>query len=494
MSNFNKKTVGLFLVIVSFFLTTNVYADDYPDDIYDGDYSIEEMLENYNVVTFGKKELDSKMSQNVVRTVYGNYGNIQPVYLLKGDAAIFHVNSQFLINGTLHRRRIDLKKNNDSLKSSLISMSSFFLGNPSEYKPDFCGYDFGQWYGAAGCYNRNDSIYSINGGSYYVNLNSSLTNFVVGNYMNYDRLKDSIQTKQNRIKRGRAIVSQDRVAHVKTGGEYFISDINEIDSILFDDFADNKDKLTIITINNTGDIKFPKIYESMDNGEGSLVSTNDYYGMNRPDSNYAEYYVIDRYYGNIIWNIPNATYIELPSAPFIGHVIAPNADLYGPELHYAGAFLVNSLYLEGNSEAHFYPLTITDIPYQSNMESVKAKTNLKKSQGSIKFYHNLDPNDLGEGTVVSFKVEAEKNYLLSGMVIKDEEGNPVEYKEIGDGEYEFTMPATDVVITPQFKEKNLINTLTNPKTGRNFLIIFGVIGIISFISYKKYKKEKSKLV
>ena len=111
--------------------------------------------------------------------------------------------------------------------------------------------------------------------------------------------------------------------------------------------------------------------------------------MERPNSNYANYYVIDKYYGNIIWNIPNATYIELPSAPFIGHLVAPNADLYGPELHYAGTFLVNSLYLEGNSEAHYYPLTSTNIPYRSNPEPVKAKLNIKRNQGNIKFNNSM---------------------------------------------------------------------------------------------------------
>ena len=33
-----------------------------------------------------------------------------------------------------------------------------------------------------------------------------------------------------------------------------------------------------------------------------------------------------------------------------------------PETHFAGGVIVNSLYAEGNSEAHFYPLQPVDIP------------------------------------------------------------------------------------------------------------------------------------
>ena len=95
--------------------------------------------------------------------------------------------------------------------------------------------------------------------------------------------------------------------------------------------------------------------------------------------------------------------------------------------------------------------------------------------------------------VVSFKVEAESDYLLSGMEIKDDEENIIEFKEIGDGEYEFTMPATNVTITPKFVEKNIKNTIeqiiTNPKTKNNFFILLGIIIVCFIVGYKKIKKK-----
>ena len=480
-----NKIIIIFLLIVSLsFITVNVYADDYPDDIYDGDYSLKEMLENYNVITFGKKDLDSHMIQNSFS---------------KGNAKLFHINSRFLINGNLKVFRADFLTNSDNLKSYTKTITP-------EDRMLFCGYkgimsDMGDSSncGVSNPYisdNLPNKLYTSTSNYLYVNSTGKSSGSSIGNYMNFDRLYDSITTEQNKIRKGRYITSEDSVAHLETGGEYYIDDINDISEIVFDNFEDNQDNLTVITINNTESINFPKIYASENNGEQSLISTNDYIGMERPNSNYANYYVIDKYYGNIIWNIPNATYIELPSAPFIGHLVAPNADLYGPELHYAGAFLVNSLYLEGNSEAHYYPLTSTNIPYRSNPEPVKAILNIKRNQGNIKFNNGINNENLEEGMVVSFRVEAENDYLVSGIEIKDEDENIIEFREIGDGEYEFTMPSTNVTITPQFKEKNIKNTIeqiiTNPKTGNNYFFLLGLVIIIisSIIGFRKIKKEK----
>lgn len=478
-----NKIIIIFLLIVSLsFITVNVYADDYPDDIYDGDYSIEDMLENYNVITFGKKDLDRHMTQN-------NFS--------KGDAKLFHINSKFLVNGNMNVERLDLNSNSN-LKSYVNNINAL-IG---------CGYNNST---SSSLYNtevRNCNILSSNvvQNNIYSGTNSTIKvsewggsfNTTIGNYINFDRLYEKVTTEQNKIRKGRYITSEDSVAHIETGGEYYIDDINDINEIVFDNFEDNQDNLTVITINNTESINFPKIYASENNGEQSLISTNDYIGMERPNSNYANYYVIDKYYGNIIWNIPNATYIELPSAPFIGHLVAPNADVYGPELHYAGAFLVNSLYLEGNSEAHYYPLTSTNIPYRSNPEPVKAILKIKRNQGNIKFNNSINNENLEEGMVVSFRVEVENDYLFSGIEIKDEEGNIIEFKKVGDNEYEFTMPATNVTITPQFKEKNIKNTIeqiiTNPKTGSNIMLVLGIIFIGFVFGFRIMKKEKNKIM
>ena len=97
--------------------------------------------------------------------------------------------------------------------------------------------------------------------------------------------------------------------------------------------------------------------------------------MSKTEANPA---VKDEYHGNIIFNVPNANYIKLaPNAPFAGHLIAPNADVETEETQLAGCMIVNSLYAEGGSEAHFYPLTSTatyDVPEYNDLTSSEKTT------------------------------------------------------------------------------------------------------------------------
>ena len=84
----NKIALIFLLIITILFITKDVYADDYSDDIYDGDYSIEDMLQNYSVVTFGQKDYDNK-----VKYLKGKEPN--------GSLRIFHIVGNFIVKGNL---------------------------------------------------------------------------------------------------------------------------------------------------------------------------------------------------------------------------------------------------------------------------------------------------------------------------------------------------------------------------------------------------------
>lgn len=182
------------------------------------------------------------------------------------------------------------------------------------------------------------------------------TNYLDKNFINFNRLYDNIVSEQNAIYRGKEIKTDEEEAHIKIGNNYTIKDINQLKEIVFDNFDENKEKLTIITINNDGDIDFPRV--SAD--KIGLIETNDYFGKKEATQDYEiNRELNDNYYGNIIWNIPNAKYIKLAeNAPFFGHIIAPNADVETSETQLAGAIIANSFYAEGSSEAHFYPITV----------------------------------------------------------------------------------------------------------------------------------------
>ena len=95
--------------------------------------------------------------------------------------------------------------------------------------------------------------------------------------------------------------------------------------------------------------------------------------------------------------------------------------------------------------------------------------------------------------VVRFTVEAEEGYELVNIEITDEEGNDVEYHKTNkENEYEFIMPATNVLIKPIYQRIEEPIPMVNPNTGRRFLWI-GIILTLGLLTGTLYKKQKMKV-
>ena len=167
--------------------------------------------------------------------------------------------------------------------------------------------------------------------------------------------------------------------------------------------------------------------------------------------------------------------------------------IISPENHFAGTILANSISFEGNSEAHFYSLQIDNLPYISSLDYHNVDYKLDESRGTISYSEGLNPQELQEGMVVKFKVNAKLGYQVSNIIIKDEEGNIIEYRKVSDDEYEFTMPATNVMTNPTFEKKEVIDLITNPETGLKISVF--LIAIISLGTgiYVYQKKESKKI-
>lgn len=316
---------------------------DYDDDIYNGTYSIVEMLKNYNVITLGQKEYDSNTYFS------NNNSNIEGRY---GDASIFHIVGQFLINGDLKSFRMDLESNgvHESTVMGKIKQDSY-----SRYQTD--GFAYKRWGDSNPNIGTNSNVfmYDDNAEIYGRNI------YDTTQFINFERLYDTIVEEQKNIQQGEKVeVSNRGVANIKIGTNNYIEDIGSVSEIIFGDFSKNDSELTIITILNEGSVRFPKVSQT---SSGNTVQTKDYYGKEKPLFGY-EYssFPADIYHGNIIWNLPNATYISMPSFPLIGHIVAPNADVETQQTHFAGGFIVNSLYASGSSEAHFFPLQAVKPP------------------------------------------------------------------------------------------------------------------------------------
>ena len=321
---------------------------DYNDDYYSRSYSISDLLQNYSLVTLGHKRIDSKSKLS-------QFGDVNP-----GSMKLFHITGQALVSGFAYggndgKVAFDLESN----KVTESFVNGFGQNNISVIQPwDNMASDT-----TAYIYQKNSLFlkYPLNNG-YGPGLYTSFFNYsTVYSYINFDRLYNNVVAEQKGIEEGDKVKASNGVAHIPIGGNYVIDDVSDINKIVFDNFEENKDVITIVTIKNSGDINFPEI--NKDKGYYKGIITNDYYGKKQATHLYERdtFVTEDGYYGNIIFNVPNATYIKLKeNVPFAGHLIAPNADVETEETHFAGCFIVNSIYGEGNTEAHFYPLTAYD--------------------------------------------------------------------------------------------------------------------------------------
>ena len=470
-----------------------VEPKDYSDDIYTRDYSIKDLLQNYNVVTLGHKQLDSK-------TKLSNAG------YRSGSVRLFHITGQSLINGDLYsnvyeneiddfrrdeayanytyqkfdRVNFDLESNkvtetfikgnvlrevketiekNDNTHAILTF--TLRLGIPVIQPWDNMENDNLEFHLKKNKIFTGEQSYS----SYSVYAGRGNFSGSVDNYLNFDRLYNNVVAEQKGIEEGDKVKASNGVAHIPIGGNYVIDDISDINKIVFDNFEDNSKMITVVTINNSGDINFPEI--NKDKGYYKGIVTNDYYGKKQATHLYERdtFITNDDYYGNIIFNVPNATYIKLKeNVPFAGHLIAPNADVETEETHFAGCFIVNSIYGEGNTEAHFYPLTVYDNCECSVEDQVP--------EGLQARFNELRLNRLlgGETSIV------ETNVL----------GNQVQYKNDTDKLNEI------IDNCPMRKHSpSLFEILSNPPTygtiGGVLLIIIGLI--IGSSIYKKNNKN-----
>ena len=132
---------------------------------------------------------------------------------------------------------------------------------------------------------------------------------------------------------------------------------------------------------------------------------------------------------------------------------------------------------------------VTIIP---SYERVSNSVNVDDNKNTKEIVINVnDARAVVYEDTVKFIIVPEDEYEIERIEIIDKEGNKIEYRKADkDNEYEFTMPETDVVITPVYRKKVLHNIITNPKTGNKMIIIFLLI-IVCAITMFFRKKRKS---
>ncbi len=156
-------------------------------------------------------------------------------------------------------------------------------------------------------------------------------------------------------------------------------------------------------------------------------------------------------------------------------------------------------YITTDNENYKFTMPASNVTIIPSYERVSNAVNIEENKNTKEFVIEVnDSKAVVYEDTVKFRVEPEVGYEIERIEIKDEEDNIIEYRKTDkENEYEFTMPATDVVITPTYKKIESINvpdTVKNPNTGTGISIIIIFILVISSITYIIFKRNKNYII
>ena len=186
--------------------------------------------------------------------------------------------------------------------------------------------------------NSEERIYYVNGRAYYTQKDGTGKQanpvYTADNYVDWDKLYDTIKKESEMLKKqgetGRPTVSDEGRTLTVTAGQYItiesLQGVETINIVGDSSVAQN----TIINILDGGNVKLPTL---LINGKQADVSEEG--------SGTA-----------LVWNLPNAANVELPSMNWMGHVVAPDAKIEQEGGNYNGALIGQEV--KTNAEGHKY--------------------------------------------------------------------------------------------------------------------------------------------
>ena len=142
-----------------------------------------------------------------------------------------------------------------------------------------------------------------------------------------------------------------------------------------------------------------------------------------------------------------------------------------------------------------FTMPASDVTIIPSYERVSNSVSVDDNKNTKEFIIEVnDSKAVVYEDTVRFIVTPDDGYEVDKIEIIDKEENKIEYRKTDkENEYEFTMPDTDVVITPTYRKIESINvpdTLKNPNTGTGISIIIIFMLIISSITYIIFKRKK----
>lgn len=419
------------LIIISM-LSTRVSAIeivDITDDKYDGAYTIEEMIKKYNVVTLGSKKPNVNATKYIEGEPYGvlvDCIHIVGPMLIQGNlensnsyGQLYH--SQY-VNGVSTYIKGEIKTGGNATNKD-DTFPTFYVGTKNSVEQPY----------------ENVYNYHINGYMWYSNSKTAKTD----DYIDFEKLATSIKEEQKRLKHGTILTpNSDGKIYINAGGNYTIESLANVNAIVFDGLVKSPDQLTMITITDSGDdtkkIKFPLLLYK-DGDEEKEFITHD------TESN-EEYYG-----GNIVWNVTDAEYLTFNRAGFVGHMIAPQADAQLEEMNWAGCFIVNSFYGDGNTEGHMFKYKSDELPKEPSIPlPIVTKVTISKLDDEQHLLPGAELQilDKDKNVIITWTSTTEKKELLgilkAGEVYTLHEVKAPDGYELAD-DMEFTIQDTNEI-------------------------------------------------
>ncbi len=401
MKKFIKYSLKAFFLTIIMAITVigniNVRAVeivDVSDDKYNGEYTIEDLIRKYNVVTLGSKKPNVNVTKYKDGTPYGTLADcihiVGPI-LIQGNlensnpyGQLYH--TQY-VNGVSSYIK-GLIKTNGNATNKDNTYPIFYVGSQNKVEQP---------------YEANN--YHINDYQWYSNSETKKSD----SYIDFDKLATAVKEEQKTLAGGTVVTPDENgKLYLQAGGIYTIESLTNIEKIIFENYDKVPEQTTMIKItdpgDNTGKIKMPLLLYKDGEEENEFV-THDV----EEES--------EIYGGNIVWNIPEAEYITFTKAGFVGHLIAPQADVQLEEQNWAGCFIVNSFYGSGNSEGHIFRYYGLDLPKELIVVPEITKISISKLDEANKFIAGAELQILDkDGNVVFSWVTNDSAKELLGIL------------------------------------------------------------------------------
>ncbi|MBQ7848914.1 MAG: Cna B-type domain-containing protein, partial [Clostridia bacterium] len=252
---------------------------------------------------------------------------------------------------------------------------------------------WGQWY-----YNVN----GLNTGN-----NSTTPVYVSDNFFNFAQAYAVVKQNQQSMLAGSTVVEPDEngCVTIEIGSHVTISTLEGVREInLTGDLT--ADASTTINILDDGDIEFPSKYV---NGKHPAVVEQAEDGT------------------SIVWNFVNADSVHLPTQNWIGHVIAPDADVSQDSGNYNGCIICHNLY--SSAEGHLYNYASDETSWSTVFSVSKVWNDGNDADGVRPDHINVQllANGRPHGKHVRLEERTGWFYVWTDLPETDAHGNKIVY-------------------------------------------------------------------